>query len=129
MSGMNLTLAQSLGWIPCGKLVGDGATIVARVHTDTRTLQAGHHDDRWPGLHEIDSRIHRPHQIDKLVIDDLDHHFAGMERLDDFLPDRFFNDGLGEVFDNFEIDVRFQQSRADFAHGFADVFFADSAPT
>ena len=41
MSGMNLTLAQALGWIPGGKLVGDGATIVARVHTDTRTLQAG----------------------------------------------------------------------------------------
>ncbi|ROZ72791.1 UDP-N-acetylmuramoyl-tripeptide--D-alanyl-D-alanine ligase [Ramlibacter sp. WS9] len=35
------TLAQALAWIPGGKLVGDGATPVRRVHTDTRTLQPG----------------------------------------------------------------------------------------
>jgi UDP-N-acetylmuramoyl-tripeptide--D-alanyl-D-alanine ligase len=35
------TLAQALRWIPGGKLVGEGATEVLRVHSDTRTLQAG----------------------------------------------------------------------------------------
>ena len=40
MSGM-FTLAQALPWIPGGKLVGDGAQAVARVHSDTRTLQPG----------------------------------------------------------------------------------------
>jgi UDP-N-acetylmuramoyl-tripeptide--D-alanyl-D-alanine ligase len=40
MSGM-FTLAQALPWIPGGKLVGDGAVVVARVHSDTRTLQPG----------------------------------------------------------------------------------------
>ena len=40
-----MTLQQALGFvrqrIPSAHLVGDGATPVARVHTDTRTLQAG----------------------------------------------------------------------------------------
>ena len=40
MSGM-FTLAQALPWIPGGKLVGDGSQAVARVHSDTRTLQPG----------------------------------------------------------------------------------------
>jgi len=40
MSGM-FTLAQALPWIPGGKLVGDGSLSVQRVHSDTRTLQAG----------------------------------------------------------------------------------------
>jgi UDP-N-acetylmuramoyl-tripeptide--D-alanyl-D-alanine ligase len=35
------TLAQALPWIPGGKLVGDASTKVARVHSDTRTLQPG----------------------------------------------------------------------------------------
>jgi UDP-N-acetylmuramoyl-tripeptide--D-alanyl-D-alanine ligase len=40
-----MTLEQALGFvrqrIPSAQLVGDGATPVARVHTDTRTLQPG----------------------------------------------------------------------------------------
>ncbi|MBI2769759.1 MAG: UDP-N-acetylmuramoyl-tripeptide--D-alanyl-D-alanine ligase [Burkholderiales bacterium] len=35
------TLQQALAWLPGAKLVGDGATAISRVHTDTRTLQAG----------------------------------------------------------------------------------------
>ncbi|TAL64517.1 MAG: UDP-N-acetylmuramoylalanyl-D-glutamyl-2, 6-diaminopimelate--D-alanyl-D-alanine ligase, partial [Burkholderiaceae bacterium] len=36
-----MTLAQALAWIPGGRLVGDAATSVQRVHSDTRTLQNG----------------------------------------------------------------------------------------
>ncbi|MFT3718143.1 UDP-N-acetylmuramoyl-tripeptide--D-alanyl-D-alanine ligase [Pseudorhodoferax sp.] len=36
-----MTLQQALAWIPGGALRGDGATAVARVHSDTRTLAAG----------------------------------------------------------------------------------------
>jgi UDP-N-acetylmuramoyl-tripeptide--D-alanyl-D-alanine ligase len=36
-----MTLAQALRWLPGARLVGDGATVVQRVHTDTRTLQPG----------------------------------------------------------------------------------------
>jgi UDP-N-acetylmuramoyl-tripeptide--D-alanyl-D-alanine ligase len=35
------TLAQALPWIAGGRLVGDGSVAVSRVHSDTRTLQAG----------------------------------------------------------------------------------------
>jgi UDP-N-acetylmuramoyl-tripeptide--D-alanyl-D-alanine ligase len=40
MSAM-FTLAQALGWIPGAVLAGDGSLAVQRVHSDTRTLQAG----------------------------------------------------------------------------------------
>ena len=40
MSAM-FNLAQALQWIPGGKLVGDGAVPVERVHSDTRTLLPG----------------------------------------------------------------------------------------
>ncbi|MBU4422418.1 MAG: UDP-N-acetylmuramoylalanyl-D-glutamyl-2, 6-diaminopimelate--D-alanyl-D-alanine ligase, partial [Gammaproteobacteria bacterium] len=40
-----MNLQQALDWIcrsiPEARLVGDGATPVGRVHTDTRTLQPG----------------------------------------------------------------------------------------
>lgn len=36
-----MTLAQAAAWIPGARVVGDAATPVARVHTDTRTLADG----------------------------------------------------------------------------------------
>ena len=39
MSDMDLSLAQIATWLPRARLAGDGAVRVARVHTDTRTLQ------------------------------------------------------------------------------------------
>ncbi|MES2938864.1 MAG: UDP-N-acetylmuramoyl-tripeptide--D-alanyl-D-alanine ligase [Pseudomonadota bacterium] len=41
MSDTMFTLNQALAWLPGARLVGDGATPIARVHTDTRTLQPG----------------------------------------------------------------------------------------
>jgi UDP-N-acetylmuramoyl-tripeptide--D-alanyl-D-alanine ligase len=41
MSAPMMTLGQALQWIPGGSLAGDGSAAVSRVHTDTRTLQAG----------------------------------------------------------------------------------------
>ena len=41
MSAMNLTLHELVGWLNNARLVGDGAVRCARVHTDTRSLQAG----------------------------------------------------------------------------------------
>ncbi|HQZ57015.1 MAG TPA: Mur ligase domain-containing protein, partial [Ottowia sp.] len=38
---MNLTLHELVGWLNNARLVGDGAVRCARVHTDTRSLQAG----------------------------------------------------------------------------------------
>ncbi len=36
-----MTLGQALQWIPGARLAGDAATSVRRVHTDTRSLEAG----------------------------------------------------------------------------------------
>ena len=36
-----MTLQQALAWIPGATLWGDGSTKVARIHTDTRTVQPG----------------------------------------------------------------------------------------
>jgi UDP-N-acetylmuramoyl-tripeptide--D-alanyl-D-alanine ligase len=36
-----MTLGQAAGWIPGARLVGGAATPIARVHTDTRSLQPG----------------------------------------------------------------------------------------
>jgi UDP-N-acetylmuramoyl-tripeptide--D-alanyl-D-alanine ligase len=36
-----MSLQQALGWLPSARLVGDGQVRVSRVHTDTRSLQAG----------------------------------------------------------------------------------------
>jgi UDP-N-acetylmuramoyl-tripeptide--D-alanyl-D-alanine ligase len=36
-----MTLQQALGWLPSAQLVGDGRVNFLRVHTDTRSLQAG----------------------------------------------------------------------------------------
>ena len=36
-----MTLQQALGWIPSARLVGDGAVMLARVHSDTRSLKPG----------------------------------------------------------------------------------------
>ncbi|MFS2164662.1 UDP-N-acetylmuramoyl-tripeptide--D-alanyl-D-alanine ligase [Variovorax sp. Varisp62] len=38
---LNITLAQVQQWIPGSHLVGDASTVIARVHTDTRTLARG----------------------------------------------------------------------------------------
>ena len=38
---MMFTLQQALGWIPGATLVGEGGARVLRVHSDTRTLEAG----------------------------------------------------------------------------------------
>ncbi|MFC5520502.1 UDP-N-acetylmuramoyl-tripeptide--D-alanyl-D-alanine ligase [Polaromonas jejuensis] len=36
-----MSLQQALGWLPAARLVGDGRVAPLRVHTDTRSLQAG----------------------------------------------------------------------------------------
>ena len=41
MSEMNLMLDRIAAWLPGARLVGSGATRIARVHSDTRTLQRG----------------------------------------------------------------------------------------
>ena len=41
MSDMNLSLQQISQWLSGAQLVGDAALTIQRVHTDSRTCQAG----------------------------------------------------------------------------------------
>ena len=89
------------------------AALAQQVHRElaagggfARPLQAAHHDDRRPRRDEVDVRIHRPHQVDQLVVDDLDHQLARLKALDDLLAEGFGDDVIGEVVDDFEIHIR-----------------------
>eukprot|EP01032_Pedospumella_encystans_P024392 gene24392-27588_t len=52
---------RSHQWIPAARLVGDPATVIARVHTDTRSLQPG---DRLPPQRSLAARL----QVDLTTI-------------------------------------------------------------
>ena len=91
-------------------------------------LEAGHQDDRRPGRDEVNPRIDRPHELDQLVMDDLDHHLAGMEALDHLGPDRLFPHVLGELLDDVIVHVGFEQGLADVVHGVGDVGLGNPPP-
>ena len=57
----------------------------------------------------------------ELVVDDLDHHLAGLDRLHDLLADGLGLHRLDEVLDHVERHVGFEQCAADLAHRLGDV--------
>ena len=64
---------------------------------------------------------------DQFVMDDLDHHLAGRDRLDDGGADRLLADAIGEASDHVERDVGFQQRAAHLAHRGIDIGFRQRA--
>ena len=64
---------------------------------------------------------------DELVVDDLDDHLAGRHRAQHFGADGLGFDLLGEVLDDIERDVGFEQRAANFAHRLDDVAFGQRA--
>ena len=62
-----------------------------------------------------------PEGGDQLVMDDLDHHLAGSDRLDDGGTDRLFADAIGKASDDVERDVGFEQRAAHLAHRGVDI--------
>ena len=92
-----------------------------------RPLQAAHHDDRRRRLDEVDPGVHRAHQADQFLVDDLDHRLAGAEGLDHLAADRLLEDVLGELAHDLEVDVGIEEEIADLLHRLADVLFTDPA--
>ena len=72
-----------------------------------------------------------PSVCDQLVMDDLDHHLAGRDRLDDGGADRLLADVFGKTSDHVERDVGLEQRAAHLAHRGIDVGFrsAHRAPS
>ena len=60
-------------------------------------------------------------------VDDLDDLLSGREAFEHLAADGAVGDGLDEVLDHHEVDVRFQQGELDLAHGFLHVGFVELA--
>ena len=80
-----------------------------------------------PGLLEPDRGIDRPHQLDKLVVDDLDDLLLGPHSLDELRSRRPVGDPLHELLDDLQIDVGFQQRGANLAQSLLHVRFGQNA--
>ena len=72
---------------------------------------------------EVDGLAVGAERGDQFVMDDLDHHLAGRDRLDDGGADRLLADAIGEASDDVERDVGFQQRAAHLAHRGVDIGF------
>ena len=92
-------------------------------------MQPGQQDHRRSGRNVVDAGIDRPHQTGQLIADDLDHHLAGMEALNDLGAQGRLLDVLAELLDDVVVNVRFQQGLADLSHGVRDIGLGNPAPT
>ena len=88
----------------------------------TCTLQTCHHEDRHAVRLNRDLLHVGPHELDHLLIDDLDDHLPGIQTAHDVLADRLRLNILRELLDDLEIDVRLKESHLDFLHGLVDIF-------
>ena len=104
---------------PCRELAAGGGFAGA--------LQAGHEDDGGRLGGEFEAGGVFAEDLDELVVDDLDDLLGGRERGGDAGAEGFFADVVDEALDDGEVDVGFEEGEADFAKGFADVFFGDGA--
>ena len=84
-------------------------------------LKADHHDGDRRHRIEIDGLAVGTKRGDQFVMDDLDHHLAGRDRLDDGGADRLFADAIDEAADHVERDVGLQQRAAHLAHRSVDI--------
>jgi hypothetical protein len=86
-----------------------------------RALQAGEHDDRRRTRREGHPARRAAHQLGELLVDDLDHLLAGVERPQHVGAQAALLDRRGERLDDLEVDVGLEQGQADLAHGLVDV--------
>ena len=80
-----------------------------------RALQTDHHDGDRRRRIEVDRVGGRPQGLDQLVMDDLDHHLAGRDRLDHLDADGALFELVDEAAHHVEGDVGLQEGAADFA--------------
>ena len=91
------------------------------------TLQARHQHDgrRLRGEFEL-GRVFAE-DVDQLIANDLDHLLGGRQRGQHLLADSLLADVFDQLFDDFEVDIGFQQRHANFLERFADVLFGQRA--
>ena len=86
-----------------------------------RALQADHHDDDRRGRVEVDRLAFLAEHLDKLVMDDLDDHLAGLDRLQHRGADGLLADLVGERSHDLERHVGLDERAADLAQRGRDV--------
>ena len=74
---------------------------------------------------QVQRMIHRPHQVDELLIDDADDLLARIERLENLLADRLLGDVLHELPHDREAHIRLEQRLLDELQPVAHVRFGE----
>jgi hypothetical protein len=92
-----------------------------------RALEPGHQDHGRPRLRRDEVAAAPAHQRGELVADDLHDLLAGVERLEDVLPERALLDRSGELLDDLEVHVRLEQRQPHLAHRLVDVVLGQLA--
>ena len=114
---------QHLVLVPLRQAFGD----LGRCRRLARALQADQHDRHGSRGVQIDRLRFRAQRLDQRIVDDLDHHLAGLDRLDDRSADRLGARPVDERAHDLERDVRLEQRATHFAHGGVDVFLGEGA--
>ena len=109
--------------VPLGQAFGD----LGRGRRFARALQADQHDRDGSRRVEVDRLRFRAQRLDQQIVDDLDHHLAGLDRLDDGRADRLGAGPVDERAHDIERDIRLEQRTAHFAHGGVDVLLGEGA--
>jgi hypothetical protein len=90
-------------------------------------LEAGHqHDGGWL-RGELELGGVAAEGLDQLVADDLDDHLGGRERGEHLGADGLDADAFDQLLDDLEVDVGFEQGKANFLQGLVHVLFGEGA--
>jgi len=92
-----------------------------------RALQAGEQDDRRRLRAQVDRAHALAHHAHQLFMDDAHQRLAGRQALVDLESDRARPDGLDELLDHRQRDVRLKQRHAHLPQGIADVLLGEPA--
>ena len=91
-----------------------------------RALKATQHQDSGSDLLEPDRRIHGTHQIDQLVVHDLDDLLLGTNALDQLRAGRLAVDPGHQILDNVEMNVGLEQRATNLAQTFLHIRFGQN---
>ena len=84
-------------------------------------LKPDHHRRDRRSRREVDVGGTGAQHLDQPVVDDLDHHLAGVDRAQHLLADRLGAGLLDELLDHGKGDIGLQEGDADFPHGGRDI--------
>ncbi len=123
-AGRCRSAATSMGLRPCDW--SSRASLPARGRL-ARALKAAKHQDSRPRLLEPDRWIDGPHQLDQLVVHDLDDLLLGPDALDQLGAGRLDVDPRHELLNDVEMNVGLEQRIAHLAQTFLHVRFGQNS--